>query len=88
MIWRWKSQFAYAAHILRRNSARSRFFQHKYQRRWEQWYSSANHEQNDENEEENAEERSDEDIVSDSLWMSMSQVEFMICMFDACAKHM
>jgi hypothetical protein len=47
----------------------------------------ANHEQNDENEEENARERSDEDNVSDSLWMGMSQVEFMIRMFCAYARH-
>jgi len=38
----------------------------------------ANHELNNENEEENAWERSDENNVSDSLLMSMSQVEFMI----------
>ncbi len=38
----------------------------------------ANHELNNENEEENARERSDENNVSDSLLMSMSQVEFMI----------
>ncbi len=49
---------------------------------------SANHEQNDKNEEENAEKRSDEDNMSNSLWMNMSQIKFMIRMFDAYAKHM
>jgi len=46
------------------------------------------HEQNNENEEENAEEKSDKDNMNDSLWMRMSQVEFIICMFNAYAKHM
>jgi len=38
----------------------------------------ANHKLNDENEEEKTQERSDKKNVSDSLLMSMSQVEFMI----------
>jgi len=44
--------------------------------------------QNRANEEENAKKRSDEDNMSNSLWMNMSQIEFMIRMFDAYAKHM
>ncbi len=39
---------------------------------------NANHKLNDENEEENTQERSDKKNESDSLLMSMSQVEFMI----------
>lgn len=49
---------------------------------------NAYHELNDENEEEYARERSDEDNVSVSLLISMSQVEFMICMFCVYAKRM
>ncbi len=69
------SHFAYAAHILRRNSACSRFNANVENN---EKSDDANHELNNKNEEENARERSDENNVSDSLLMSMSQVEFMI----------
>ncbi len=37
-VRQWELQFAYAAHILKRNSARSRFVQCKCWKRWEKWW--------------------------------------------------